>query len=88
MIRFGQRRELKAIAVLALTIALLLLLLPHTIGPHSPQLIFLALVPVFLFAIVDIPFPQRLPVQADRPAKLAEVEPSVLFQRPPPSRLA
>jgi hypothetical protein len=85
MTRSHQLRAIKIIAVLALLSALLLLLLPHTTGSYSPQILWLTLVPLFLFGILDTRPSQWLPARANRPAKHNHSSRSALFQRPPPS---
>lgn len=88
MISNHQRRAVKVIAVLALVFALVLLLLPQTSGSHAAPILWLALVPVFLFGIVDTSPSQRLPTESKDPARDCQPARSALFQRPPPSSLA
>jgi uncharacterized protein YhhL (DUF1145 family) len=85
MIPHHQRRALNAIAVFAIVCALMLFLLPHTTGSHAAPVLWLALIPVFLFGIVEILSSQRLPAPANRTAKQRQPSRSALFQRPPPS---
>ncbi len=79
-----QRRILKTIAALAIVSALLLLLFPHAIGSHAIPFLWLALVPV-VFALLEIPSSQRLPVQVINPAARCHSVLPARFQRPPPS---
>jgi hypothetical protein len=88
MIPSNQRRAIRAIAVLAVIFALLLLLVPHSNSSHAAQLLWLTLVPVFLFAIADTESSLWLPVEANHPTKRRQPTRSAQFQRPPPSRLA
>lgn len=78
-----QRRIFKAIAVLAIVSVLLLLLFPHA-GSHFAPLLWLAIVPV-IFALLEIPSSQRLPVQTLHPTALRQPALPTRFQRPPPS---
>jgi hypothetical protein len=80
-----QSRILRAITALAIVCSLLFLLFPHAIGSHSAPLFWLALSSVLVFAILDIPSSQRLPVQVVCSATLRKPFISARFQRPPPS---
>ncbi|HTV06275.1 MAG TPA: hypothetical protein VME86_12975 [Acidobacteriaceae bacterium] len=79
-----QRRFLRVIATLAIVSAFLLFLFPHT-GPHSAPPLWLALAPTLIFAILEIPSSQRLPIQTVRPTELRQPSLPARFQRPPPS---
>lgn len=79
-----QRRVLKTIAALAIVSALLLLLFPHAIGSHAIPFLWLALAPV-VFALLEIPSSQRLPVQVINPVARRQPALPTRFQRPPPS---
>jgi hypothetical protein len=85
MTSIHQRREIKVLAVFAVAAALLLLLLAQSSSSHNVPPIWLALAPVFLFALVDIRPSEWLPVSANRVAKRHQIARSALFQRPPPS---
>ena len=76
-------RGWKALALLAATLAVVLLLIPHSADHHFAPLYLL--VPIFLFvALIDERY--TYPPRNDRGFALTRHVTTTLFQRPPPSQ--
>ena len=84
----SQQRAFKTIAVLAVLIALVLLLLPHSSHQHGLVFICFLLLPVFLFGRVDVPL-SLWPIGQTSKILFRQIptHPS-RFQRPPPPAFA
>jgi len=85
MVHRPERRVLRFLAAAAVVLGLLLLLLPHPSAFHTDLAACFVLLPVLLFALVEIA-DSLVPASTDAffyhsPARVA------LFQRPPPSAL-
>jgi hypothetical protein len=82
MTRTPITRASKALAFLAILLAVLILLVPPATDHHTPVLLFL-FVPIFLFTIPDALAPQPLPSTVSTTPHHPPTRPT-LFQRPPP----
>jgi|GEM_PF-4727551 len=78
----GQKRVLRTIAVVVVTMSLLLLL-AH-VDSHG-ALALAMLVPDLLFGAVDVPLSLWTSAESAEARLLCPPDPEVLFQRPPPS---
>ena len=84
MIRTPITRASKALAFLAVLLAVLILLIPPATNQHTPVLLFL-FVPIFLFVVPDALAPRPLPSTPCITPHHPPTRPT-LFQRPPPAQ--